>query len=172
MQKLFVVSLIAIIPFIIGAKTAEAATTYAPERPALIMAPSISLFSPIEDMGINSKGELDVPDGETNTVGWYAGGVLPGGEGTAVLDAHVYAAFKNLSKVKPGESIYIWMTSGRMLRFVVRESRLYSLSTLSPLTLFEPANTTKKINLITCAGNWSSKAATYTHRLIVSAELV
>lgn len=126
----------------------------------------------MQGVGVNERGEMDVPSGESNNVGWYEHGKLPGENGTAVLDAHVFAAFRDLHKVQPGEYIYIFMQSGKILSFMVKEKALYSLSTLSPHTLFEPTNTSKKINLITCAGNWNPFAATYDHRLIVSAELV
>lgn len=115
---------------------------------------------------------MDVPDGTSNSVGWYAGGVKPGEAGTAVLDAHVFAAFRDLDKVKAGDYVYIFMQSGTVLTFQITQSNLYDLSTLSPHALFEPHNTTKKLNLITCAGEFAWDRQTYTHRLIVSAELV
>lgn len=141
------------------------------DYPTWVIAPSIGLFSPMEAMGINNKGELDVPDGKTNNVGWYAGGVVPGNEGTAVLDAHVFAAFKELNKVRPGEYIYMFMSSGKILSFRVTDYNVYNLNNLSPRTLFAPTSK-KQMNLITCAGEWVPSLGTYTERLIVTAELV
>jgi hypothetical protein len=172
MKKLFIVALLTIVP-LLAYQTAEAEGSYTiADAPTWIMAPSIGLFSPMQGVGINEKGEMDVPSGDSNNVGWYEYGALPGQDGTAVLDAHVFAAFRDLHKVEPGEYIYIFMQSGKILSFMVKEKALYDLSTLSPYTLFEPYNASKKINLITCAGWWSPLASTYTHRLIVSAELV
>jgi sortase A len=170
MKKLFFIALLTIVPLLpLETVKAEESVTIA-DAPTWIMAPSISLFAPMQGVGINEKGEMDVPSGDSNNVGWYEHGVLPGNHGTAVLDAHVFAAFQNLSQVKPGEYIYIFMQSGKILSFMVKEKALYSLSALSPHTLFEPYNATKKINLITCAGAFLG--STYSHRLIVSAELV
>jgi sortase A len=152
-----------------GANRAEASV--ANDYPVWIIAPSISLSSPIQGVGINSKGEMDVPSGKSNNVGWYKHGVMPGSSGTAVLDAHVFAAFKNLSKIKPGNYIYVYMSSGNLLSFRVTNAQTYSLNKLSSSTLF--ANTTsRQINLITCAGELTRDKSTYTHRLIVSAKLV
>src|SRR5689334_6528127 len=84
------------------------ATVVAPERthadkvPVRVIIPSIGLNAPIEQMGLTSSGALDVPSGKTNNVGWYAAGTLPGEVGSAVLDAHVFAALKNLKYVEPG----------------------------------------------------------------------
>lgn len=141
------------------------------DYPTWVIAPTIGLFSPVQGMGVNSRGELDVPSGYTNNVGWYKDGVLPGNIGTAVLDAHVFAAFKNLSQIQPGGEIYIFMASGKIHRYVVKESNYYSLNTLSPLALFEPTSS-KQLNLITCAGTYIASRGTYDHRLIVKAELV
>lgn len=170
--KLMVIALLTIAALLPHQTLASEDSYTIADKPTWIMAPSIGLFSPMQGVGINEKGEMDVPPGDSNNVGWYEYGALPGQHGTAVLDAHVFAAFRNLNQVKPGEYIYIFMQSGRILSFKVTEAALYDLSTLSPYTLFEPYNSTKKINLITCAGNWSPYAATYSHRLIVSAELV
>jgi len=172
MKKLFTITLLTIAT-LLPYQTALADETYTiADRPTWIMAPSINLFSPIQNVGVNEKGEMDVPEGNTNNVGWYENGAVPGNYGTAVLDAHVFAAFKNLSQVKAGEYIYIFMSSGRILSFMVKESNFYSISALSPQTLFEPYNTAKKLNLITCAGNFNYRLGTYDHRLIVTAELV
>lgn len=141
------------------------------DHPTWVIAPYIGLFSPVQGMGVNRNGELDVPSGYTNNVGWYKDGVLPGNTGTAVLDAHVFAAFKNLSLIQPGGEIYIFMASGKIHRYVVRDSDYYALNNLSPLALFEPTNS-KQLNLITCAGTYIASRGTYDHRLIVKAELV
>lgn len=142
--------------------------TSAEDYPAWIYAPSIRLSSPIERVGITPDGAMDVPDGSTANVGWYEHGVVPGSKGTAVLDAHVFAAFKTLANVKVGGHIYIYMQSGKTYHYVVTKAKTYSLSTLSPTTLFAPT-TKEQLNLITCAGQLTADRSTYTKRLIVSA---
>ena len=117
-------------------------------------------------MGINKKGELDVPSGKTNNVGWYADGTVPGEKGSAVFDAHVFAAFKNLNKARPGDDIYVTMSNGSEQHFVVEDSRLTPLKEVSSYFLFL-RDDKPRLNLITCAGTYNKKLETYEERLIV-----
>lgn len=139
------------------------------EKPASLTIPSIDLRSPIIPVGVNAKGEMDVPDGSTNNVGWYKGGPKPGQPGTAVLDAHVFAAFEDLRHVKVGDEIIVQTESGARLKFVVERSMVYKLSELTPHMLFG-GDGERKLNLITCAG--SPVGDTYSHRLVVYTRFV
>jgi LPXTG-site transpeptidase (sortase) family protein len=140
-------------------------------NPSGLSIPAIGLNSPIEFVGINHKGEMDVPSGDTNNAGWYKYGTLPGNKGSAVLAAHVYAAFGNLHKLKVGDSIFIETRDGTKLRFVVEETVTYNLSDVPRQRLFN-RDDAPRLNLITCAGAWSRDINTYTQRLIVYAKLV
>lgn len=148
-----------------------AETVSIPSIPIELRIPSIGLVDPIIPVGINAKGEMDVPSGKTNNVGWYEYGPTPGEEGSSVIDAHVYAAFKNLKRVSVGDDIYVTHESGEVRHFVVRKATVYPLATLSPLTLFDYAPG-RWLNLITCAGSYIPSLSTYDHRLIVFAEFV
>ncbi len=141
------------------------------DMPVRVIAPSIGLDAPIQNMGLNAKGELDVPDGSTGYVGWYRDGVVPGFVGSAVFDAHVFAAFQDLRHVPVGGDIYVVTAAGRTLHFVVQDSLVYKLGDLSPHTLFGTRDA-KRLNLITCAGQPTSDGSTYTHRLVVFATMV
>ena len=140
------------------------------EKPVYIYIPSINLFSKIQGVGVNKKGNMDVPSGKTNNVGWYKHGVTPGETGTAVLDAHNTAAFKKLNALPVGEEIYIYTSSSEWLKFEVTKAKTYPVEKLSPSTLFAQANA-PQINLITCAGLLLGNGEA-SHRLIVSAKLV
>ena len=139
------------------------------EKPVYLYIPSINLFSKIQGVGVNKKGNMDVPSGKTNNVGWYKHGITPGETGTAVLDAHNTAAFKKLDALPLGEDIYIYNSSGEWLHFSVVEAKTYPIEKLSPSTLFAQANA-PQINLITCAGLLLGNGEA-SHRLIVSAKL-
>jgi len=138
--------------------------------PMRVRIPSINLASSIENMGLNDAGEMDVPDGRTDNIGWYEQGTKPGEYGSAVFDAHVYAAFKNLDRAKVGDEIYVDMSSGDTLRFIVSEATVYALDSVPREDLFNRSDDTR-LNLITCAGNWDAALNTYDHRLIVYATL-
>ncbi len=142
-----------------------------PIVPARLSIPAVGINSSVIGVGVNPKGEMDVPDGTTNDVGWYQYGVKPGALGTAVLDAHVFAAFEHLAETKVSDDIYVSGADGTQLHFRVTRVATYALATLSSSTLFA-ASATRDINLITCAGTFDSALGTYDHRTIVSATLV
>jgi LPXTG-site transpeptidase (sortase) family protein len=147
------------------------ALTKGDDYPARLIIPSISLDANVLNMGINEKGEMDVPDGKSKDVGWYEKGTIPGEVGSAVIDAHVYAAFKKLRYVKVGDDIYVVTKTGEKRHFRVADSRVYKLGNISPDWLFNRADD-RRLNLITCAGQYMPKLATYEKRLIVEAILV
>ncbi len=149
----------------------EASAARTSQTPAALAIPSIGLGSPIVPMGLTQEGDLDVPDGTTNNVGWYAKGTVPGEMGSAVLDAHVYAAFSNLDEVRKGDIIYIAMKDGATREFKVTGSKVFKLSELSSEELFNQKGG-RYLHLITCAGELTPDKSTYTHRLVVYAELV
>jgi sortase A len=150
------------------AKTKEASSIATPVQLAI---PSIGLTSPIANVGIDAKGDMAVPSGTTNNVGWYMGGTKPGATGSAVLAAHVFAAFTDLHKVAPGDTIYVTSDTGERLQFTVTKTRLYEVADLSPNELFNRAGG-EYLHLITCAGQLTPDRSTYTHRLVVYATLV
>ncbi len=140
-------------------------------NPVRLIIPSIGMDAPVEGVGINEKGEMDVPDGSTDTVGWYKGGPQPGAIGSTVFAAHVYAAFSDLRYVKPGSDIYVLTKDGSKLHFVVDDSRVYKLGELSPKILFG-RHDAQRLNLITCAGSPTADGSTYDHRLVVYTRFV
>ncbi len=142
-----------------------------PQYPVQLQIPSISLNDKVIPLGTNSKGEMDVPDGDTKEVGWYKDGTVPGDVGSAVMDAHVYAAFGKLKKLKVGNSVYVVTDTGTKLQFKVTEIKTYLLKDVPTDLLFNRADTAR-LNLITCAGTLTRDHSTYTHRLIVYTELV
>mgnify|MGYP003393986167 CR=1 FL=1 len=161
-----------------GTKTALAApvgtTPPAPTReiPTRLSIPSIVLNTTVIAMGINKEGEMDVPSGRGKSVGWYKYGAAPGEVGSAVLDAHVYAAFSKLKNVQIGQDIYTSSPSGKKQHFKVTHSMIYKVGDVPRELLFNRQGGGKHLHLITCHGTFSKKMNTYTHRLIVYATLV
>lgn len=141
------------------------------DHPARLIVPSIGLDAPIENVGKNKEGEMAVPDGSGDTVGWYEDGTTPGEHGSAVLAAHVYAAFSELNRLEPGADIFLVRKDGETLHFVAEESKLTWLQEVSGYFLFERSDSAR-LNLITCAGKFNRRTDTYEKRLIVYAKLV
>lgn len=142
-----------------------------PQYPVKLLIPSISLNERVISLGTNAKGEMDVPDGDTPDVGWYKDGTVPGEAGSAVIDAHVYAAFAKLKKLKVGNSVYVVTDTGAKLHFKVTATQTYKLADVPADLLFNRADSSR-LNLITCAGSLTRDRSTYTHRLIVYTQLV
>lgn len=140
-------------------------------QPVRLIIPSIGLSAPVASVGLNEKGEMDVPDGNTSDVGWYKYGTIPGNIGSAVIDAHVYAAFEDLRSLKVGQSVIIENANGERLEFTVDDSRVYKLGELTSGMLFGKRDT-RRLNLITCAGEPTADGSSYTHRLVVYTKIV
>ncbi len=137
--------------------------------PLRVVIPAIQLDSPVVSVGLNNDGEMDVPSGDTNNVGWYMHGTRPGNFGSAVLDAHVYAAFSELHKLQTGDVVYVDTTTGERLAFRVDSAEMYQLGELTSRKLFARKDA-RRLNLITCAGE--PTGTTYTHRLVVFTTLI
>lgn len=148
-----------------------AATSVNPGKPTRLIIPSIGLDVHVEHLGVNAKGEMDVPDGGTDNVGWYRKGTIPGKVGSAVIAAHVFAAFSELNQLSAGSDIYIVTEKNERLHFVVQDAKEYALADVSPAHLFNRKDA-RRLNLITCAGQFIPSMDTYSRRLIVYATLV
>lgn len=141
------------------------------DGPIEVSIPSIKLRKTVIPVGVTPDGDMDVPSGNTQDVGWYKYGTIPGNVGNAVFDAHVFAAFANLKHVAVGDDIYVRMRDGNDLHFVVTGVSTYALADVPVETLFG-ATDGIHLNLITCAGKLTADRSTYDHRLIVYATLV
>ena len=156
---------------IVSTATTTKQVASAPTLPIHLSIPSIALDDKVIKVGVNAKGEMDVPPGNTKDIGWYGGGTLPGTIGSAVLDAHVFAAFSKLKNIKVGGDIYIETDSGQKLHFVVSEMKTYALKDVPADVLFNRADT-ERLNLITCTGKLTADRSTYDQRLVIYATLV
>jgi sortase A len=141
------------------------------DYPARLIMPSIMLDTSVIEVGVTANGEMDVPDGSTKNVGWYRYGTIPGDSGSAVMDAHVYAAFKKLRNVKIDDDIYVVNMKGEKLHFRVTDSRVYEYDKL-PLEHIFANPDGRHLNFITCARKFIPSLNTYSHRLVVYTELV
>lgn len=148
------------------AATSSQASTY----PRLVI-PSLGLNDTIVPVGLTSGGAMAVPSGKTNDVGWYDGGPQPGQPGSAVLDAHVFAAFAKLNNVQVGDPIYVQNEDGTQLEFKVTAVKEFALSHITSEDLFTPTGD-RDLNLITCAGELTPDHSTYDHRLVIYTTLV
>ncbi len=154
-----------------GSLSKASASKPVSSAPVKVIIPAIGLNSSVLALGKDKTGNMEVPSGKTTNVGWYKYGTLPGNVGSAVLDAHVFAAFSKLNKLKVGDDIFVMTANNSILHFKVDLAKTYPLNSLSAATLFGQ-NDAKRLNLITCAGALTADHSTYDHRLIVFAKLI
>jgi sortase A len=144
-------------------------------HPARLQIPSLDIDAKVQDVGINSKGNMGVPNNFTD-VGWYKYGVVPGGPGSAVMAGHVDnglslpGVFKNLKDLKAGDDVYVERNDGTKLHFVVTGTRSYPYDDVPTEILFNPSGSVR-LNLITCTGSWVKTDKTYDQRLVVFTRL-
>lgn len=143
-----------------------------PGLPIFLTIPTINIQANIQDLGINSNGEMDIPNNIID-VGWFKFGSRPGEKGSAVIAGHFdgengKGVFANLNKLKEGDKLYIKDNNGTSFVFVVRESHIYDPGYVEEVFNL---NDSSHLNLITCDGVWDENKKSYSKRLVVFADL-
>ena len=156
-----------------GTTSAQRPKAPNPGLPVRLEVPKIKVDASIEDMGLTSAGNMDVPASILD-VGWYKYGPHPGNTGSAVIAGHLDGAqgepgvFIELNKLQPGDSLATIDDKGRIIAFVVREIRTYNQNE-HPSEVFNTAGGTH-LNLITCTGAWDTAQHRFSQRLVVFAD--
>jgi LPXTG-site transpeptidase (sortase) family protein len=140
-------------------------------EPLELSLPSIDVDGAnINSVGLEASGELEVPS--TVDVGWYRFGAgVNGGEGSAVLAAHIAyngldGVFRRLDEIQVGDSAFI-ETDGRTLEYRVTNVRLYDKEAL-PADLFRETGE-EQLVLITCGGSFNPDLLSYESNVVVTA---
>lgn len=149
----------------------DAVSTAAPVRVGI---PSIGVDSALETLGIGADGALTAPV-DFDLAGWYAGGVVPGQVGPAIIAGHVDsvtapAVFARIGELAPGAEVVVSMSDGTRKTFVVTGSAQSAKSNFPTDEVYSNVPT-PELRLITCAGAFDSSIGHYTDNLIVFATL-
>lgn len=145
------------------------------QKPAILSLPKLGITSPVEHVGMDAKGNMDVPKDDMQ-VAWYELGFLPGVKGNAVIAGHFDrknggpAVFNKLNQLEEGDEIVVTDDKGKDLTFLVTAKNKYPVSSFPVPTVFGPSQK-KYLNLITCEGVFDKSAQLYSDRLVVRAEL-
>ena len=142
--------------------------------PVAVVIPAVRVAAPIEPLGLDRNGALQVPT-DFNRVGWYSEGPQPGGPGAAVLEGHVDsyagpAVFYGLSKLRPGDEVTVRRSDGSQATFSVQRSASYSKKDFPTNDVYAPAEK-PSLRLITCTGAFDKSAGSYQDNLVVYATL-
>jgi LPXTG-site transpeptidase (sortase) family protein len=139
--------------------------------PVRVLLPSINVNSRIENVGLTSKMEMDVPD-TIDDVAWYKFGPHPGEIGSAVIAGHYgwkndkVSAFDKLYTIKIGDTLSVEDDTGVRINFVVREIKNYDWNE-NTNDIFNSNDGKSHLNLITCNGIWNKSEKSYSQRLVV-----
>ncbi|MGK3199805.1 class F sortase [Amycolatopsis sp. MEPSY49] len=144
-------------------------------KPASLSIPAIGVRADaIKDLGLTSKGELEVP-GDATTVGWFTGAPSPGEVGPAVLAAHVDykhvpGAFSRLKELKPGEQARVGRSDGRTAVFTVYRVDRYAKAQF-PTDQVYGDTAEPELRLITCGGEFDRSSGNYLDNVVAYARL-
>ena len=157
-----------------NARPLEAPRRATPGAPAYLSIPTLGVLAKVEHVGVDKDNNMDVPSDAFN-VGWFKPGTVPGNVGNAVIDGHFdyygirQAVFYNLSKLKPGDRVYVRDERGQERGFAVTRLMECIYNKCPQLEVFGPANVAR-LNLITCAGKYDRATQNYDKRTVIFTE--
>ena len=143
-----------------------------PGIPIRLIIPAINIKTTIQQLGVNPKGEMEVPNSILEA-GWFKNGSVPGEIGSAVIAGHLdgesgeAGVFADLYKLKENDLIYIEDDKGESFVFVVREKRILNSGYAEEVFSL---NDGVYLNLVTCDGVWDLNKKSYNKRLVVFTE--
>lgn len=148
------------------------------ELPQRLIIPAIQVDANVQLVGLDHKGGggMGVPTNFTD-VGWYMNGVLPGQRGSAVMAGHYNgkrtprAVFFDLSTLSIGDEVIV--VSGEQATHTFRVVQVVTYEYDAPTAeVFVSHDGKRRLNLITCSGNWIAALKLYSKRTVVFTELV
>ena len=119
-----------------------------------IAIPRLELSGPLDELGIADDGELLAPD-DPARAGWYAGGVVPGDLGPAIVGGHVDSrrgpgVFFALRSLRRDDVVEITRSDGRIARFSVTRVQQVAKEQFPTAAVYGPT-ARSELRLITCA---------------------
>lgn len=145
--------------------------------PVRLLIPRIGVSAPMDAVGLEPDGQIEVPPLETpEVVGWYRLGPAPGHLGPAVVLGHVNtqagpAVFHRLHELRPGDPILVVRTDASMVMFTVDSVEQVSKDAF-PTEKVYGSTQGATLRLITCGGVFNERTGSYADNLIVYASLV
>ncbi len=145
--------------------------------PVRITIPKIHVDAPVEALGQNADGTVEVPTlTRPNLAGWYKYGPTPGQKGAAVVLGHVdahrhQAVFFRLGSLHRGDRIHVTRTGGSVASFIV-DSVVPVQKDHFPTASVYGKTKYAALRVITCGGKYDKQTMHYLSNIIVYAHLV
>src|SRR5947209_5197950 len=138
-----------------GGETSGPPVGTRPGAPARLSVPAIGIDAVVEPLGLRPSGAVDVPR-RFDTVGWYAGSVVPGATGPTVLLGHIDshtgpAVFYRLAALRPGDWVTVARADAAVARFVVDRVTQFSKAHFPTRAVYGPTSR-PELRMVTCAG--------------------
>jgi LPXTG-site transpeptidase (sortase) family protein len=144
-------------------------------RPKRIEINDIGVFAKVVKLGLNNKGQIDVPV-SIYDAGWYEGSSLTQAKpGATVIVGHVGSGrlggvFENIGKLKPGAKISVVNADDTITSYTVTgKEDIPTQQVDMGRYLSHPEEEKAVLHLITCSGNFVRNDFSYDHRTVVSA---
>jgi hypothetical protein len=140
-----------------------------------ITIPRLELSGPLHELGVADDGELLAP-ADPARAGWYAGGVVPGDLGPAIVGGHVDSrrgpgVFFALRSLRRDDVVEITRSDGRIARFSVTRVQQVAKEQFPTAAVYGPT-ARSELRLITCGGRFDRAAHSYTDNVVVEAVAV
>ncbi len=141
-------------------------------RPLSFAIPALDLAGPLGELRPAENGELFAPD-DPGLAGWYAGGVVPGDVGPAVIGGHVDSrrgpgVFAALRSLEPGDTVTVTRSDGSSVRFAVTRVQEMPKAQFPTEAVYAPTPR-PELRLVTCGGRFDRTARSYTGNVVVDA---
>ncbi|MDN5917597.1 MAG: class F sortase [Pseudonocardia sp.] len=170
------------VPAIIGSfpESAEPVGDLLPASPpASISIPDIGVTSPVNPVGLNPDGTLEVPAPGPlyDQAAWYRASPTPGELGPSVILGHIDSAangpsvFFELGRLGPGKNVMVKRADGSTTTFLIDSVRTFQKDSFPTREVYATGNRSE-LRLITCGGPFDSAAGSYEDNTVVFAHLV
>lgn len=141
-------------------------------HPTKIDVDAINVHAPVSGVGLNQSYQVAIPPfDKPGQTAWYQNSAVPGGQGSAMITGHLDtnagpAVFKNLNKMKPGDTIKVTLSDNSQVTFQTDRVALYPKSNFPSERVYGAADV-PALNLVTCAGAYNQSAGGYLSNLVV-----
>jgi LPXTG-site transpeptidase (sortase) family protein len=138
--------------------------------PVALTIPAIGVQTPLIRLGLTAGGNLQVPP-TASIAGWYTGSPRPGAIGPAVIVGHIDSqagpgVFYELSRLRPGDRVYVRRADGTLAVFRVMSVRTYAKDDFPTTLVYGPAPDAE-LRLITCGGTFDPGLRSYLSNVVV-----
>jgi LPXTG-site transpeptidase (sortase) family protein len=152
-------------------------TTTEPSAPTRVSVPAIGVASELMPLGLDDGQNIEVPPVEEPMLaGWFTDGPSPGEVGPAVILGHVNGGgqagvFARLAELRAGDEVLVTRADGQDVRFEVRRVRQVPKSDFPTDEVYGDTED-PQLRLITCGGEFDTRAGSYRDNVIVFAVAV